>query len=137
MDINKILEKIGFPSGSIQRIRLGKGVVGKLASIAIVAIIVLGTLALKFQNASLIFLAFLIIVLFAFYVIRSITKLAEKRPDIALLEGAEFLVYHQKFPLGAKGIVLENQPKELEADPQKPKSSSPISEPDKIQGEGL
>jgi hypothetical protein len=103
MNYPKILEGLGISSESIQKIKLGRGIAGKLTNITIVVILVLGGISLKLNNWILLAIAFLIITIVAIYCFNKILKISKDKPDIAILEGAEFLVYH-KMKLGAKGI---------------------------------
>ncbi len=134
INLDKFFQEVGLSSDRIQGLRLGKGIVGKLANIGIVAIIVLGAIALKFSDWRLLLVSFTAIFALAFFLLRKIIKMATDRPDIAILEGAEFLIYHQKFPLGAKGKVIDVQTSDSLPDPEKPKLP-PAGEDDKEEKE--
>lgn len=97
---------IGWESAS--RVKLGKGVVGKMTQIAIVMIVgaasigiaagsCLGKSALWIMAGSLVVMAVV-----GIGALVSMVRVACKHPDIALLEGAEFLMYHNRIPHTAK-----------------------------------
>lgn len=104
MDIKDVFEKIGIASESVGRIKLGRGVAGQLSTIAIVVVIVLGALAFRLNNLYVTIGSILVIILFAFFVFKQILKFAHQHPDVAILEGSEFLIYHGKVQLGAKTL---------------------------------
>lgn len=112
MDINDFLEKFGIASESINRIKLGHGVVGKISTIAIIAMFTIVLISFKLDLWPII-LIFGFLIFFIFIIaIRGILSIADKHPDIAILEGSEFLLYHGRIPLGAKN--LPNPPKIVE-----------------------
>ena len=128
--LDKILKEAGISTESLDKIRLGPGVVGRSATVAVVALLVLGVAAYKTSNdyilvgitggALLLFAAFF----------RWSMKYAAKNPAAALLEGAE-LVAWRKQELAAKSIP---QPPVTPAipDPKAPVSTNlSIEGPDK------
>jgi hypothetical protein len=50
VDFSKILEGIGISTESINRIRLGRGVIGKSATVAVVTLILFGVVAARLKN---------------------------------------------------------------------------------------
>jgi len=112
MDIKDLFEKVGIASESVGRIKLGRGIAGQLATITVVVVIVLGALAFRLNSLYAIIGFGAIIVLFAIFSIRRILKFAYEHPDIAILEGAEFLIYHGKIQLGSKTLL--KPPKEAQ-----------------------
>ena len=104
MDIKNLFDKFGISYESISRIRVGRGVAGKLCTIVLVVVFVLGALAFRLNDFYVTIGFGGIIILFAFYVIIRILSFADKHPDVAILEGAEFLIYHGKMSLGTKEL---------------------------------
>lgn len=106
--LEEIINKIGI-THSVGRIKLGRGIANKLTWIVIVVVLVVGALGWEINNLYLTIAAISFIGLFSFYGFSSILKFAKQHPDAALLEGAEFLLYHGKLPLSAK--TIPNPPK--------------------------
>jgi hypothetical protein len=104
MNLQEVFEKLGIGTQTIHRLKLGHGVVGKLTTIAIITICILGALAFQLNNIYVTIGIVLLIFIFATLTFKRIMKIAYEHPDIALLEGAEFLIYHSKIGLGAKEL---------------------------------
>ncbi|MCS6306433.1 MAG: hypothetical protein H8K07_22630 [Nitrospira sp.] len=101
--LGKILNEIGAKSEVFDKIRLGPGVVGRSATVAVCALIVMGVIAYNLNDkASLLIIAGAAFLLFLIFFIGSMIY-GSKNPSAALLEGAE-LVTWQKQELAAKSI---------------------------------
>jgi len=116
MEIKDLLEKIGIATESIGRIKLGRGVVGKLTTVVIWVVIVVGALAFKLNDLYVTVGAILLIFAFVFWIAKRILKFAHEQPDVAILEGAEFLIYHGKIQLGAKTLPKPSKEKQIPAE---------------------
>jgi hypothetical protein len=103
----KILEDIGINSEGLDKIRLGRGVIGKSTYVAIAALAVLGLVASRVTNEwFLISIAVGVLLLFGAFFFGSM-KYAKENPGSALLEGAELITW-RKQELAAK--FLPNPP---------------------------
>jgi len=130
LDLSKILEGIGIKTESVEQIRLGRGVIGKSAYVAVLALIVFGVVASRISNELfLLFIAAAALLVFGAFFFGSM-KYAKENPGAALLEGAELITW-QKQELAAKSLP---EPPKTPAIPD-PKglipSSIDIEEPDK------
>lgn len=97
------MKKLGLRGESLQRIKLGRGAVGKTSSTTLALMTVLAIVALRLgSDWMLLTLAGLAICVFAFYLIM-VLRFAAKNPGPALLEGAELLVW-QSTEVAAKGL---------------------------------
>ncbi|MBI4608959.1 MAG: hypothetical protein HY726_08125 [Candidatus Rokubacteria bacterium] len=103
MDIQKILEGLGFSGESLERVRLGRGVVGKTTYVALGALALLSIVAWRLNDPQLLLvIAGVGALLFLIYFI-GILVFANRNPATALLEGAELLRWRQ-YDLAAKGL---------------------------------
>ena len=93
-DLEKILQK-----GSI--IKLPGGVVGKVSAVVIVVSVCIGGVAALSKNEWVIGTGIAAIFLLAFPMLWRLINFADRNPQAALLEGAEFLL-HQQILLGTK-----------------------------------
>ena len=91
----------GASSETLHKIKFGRGVVGK---IAVVAVFALGAIAVASvhvsPNGALIAIG--AVVLLSFFVLSAILLVVMKQPELALLEGAELVMY-KHMALGVKG----------------------------------
>jgi hypothetical protein len=118
MDVWEILDKFGFTSESLQRVRLGRGLIGRMATAFWGVCGLLIVVAFKLNDpwmlviiagtGSILFLALLIGVLW----------FGHRNPGPALLEGSQLIVWRQ-VELAAKGLVAPPQVPAT-ADPQAP-----------------
>jgi hypothetical protein len=100
---DKLLKEIGLKSETFEKMRLGPGVVGRSATVAVVALLVLGVVAWRLTDQNLLLvIAGASFILFLIYFIGAMIYGA-KNPAAALLEGAE-LVTWQKQELAAKNV---------------------------------
>ena len=117
--LHEILQRAGIKGGSFQRIRLGRGAVGKTASIMLGACGVFAVIAYGTSGhvVALIALAamFTMLVLIVIY---GILDFASRNPAQALLEGAD-LVKWREIDMAAKNVPAL-PPGPSEPDPQNP-----------------
>ena len=103
---------------NLSKIKFGRGVVGKVNNLGIVSLIVMAIFACTIKNESMVF-AFVIVILGAFlFYCKYVFAFAAKNPEIAVLDGAEFVTYKQ-VELGSKEITV-------------PQPSSSIERPSKL-----
>ncbi len=99
---SELLKLVGLSRESLERVKLGRGVVGK-TTWALLSIIAL--LAIVASRVSVDWMLLLIsgagIVLFIVYLFK-VLAFADKHPDLALLEGAELVKWRQ-MDVAAKG----------------------------------
>ena len=131
VDFSKILEGIGLNTESINRIRLGRGVIGKSATVAVVTLILFGIVAARVKNDNelLMIIAGSGFILFIIFFVGAMIY-GSKNTAAALLEGAE-LVTWQKQEMAAKYLPQPPITPEI-SDPKSPLTSIPAIEgPDK------
>lgn len=131
MGIDDFLKGFGVSAESVDRIRLGRGVVGKTTYAVIIVLIVLGIALTRTSVPWLVLvLAGMAALLFIMYFV-GVIRFAGRNPGAALLEGAELLRWKQ-FDLAAKNIpVIPDTPPLV--DPSKPLPALPpgsLTEPD-------
>ena len=99
--LEKLSSQLGASSETLHKIKFGRGVVGK---IAVVAVFALGAIAVASvhvsPNGALIAIG--AVVLLSFFVLSAILLVVMKQPELALLEGAELVMY-KHMALGVKG----------------------------------
>ena len=89
------LQGIGVRVEGLDRIRLGRGVIGKATYIAGAAVLGLAAIALALRDPTIgLIIAFLLVIVFAGYFVGSLW-FAHKHPGVALLEGAELIQWKQ------------------------------------------
>ena len=93
-DFDKLLQKVSS-------IKLPGGVVGKVCAVLIVASVCIGGVAAFAENDWVIVAGIVAIFLLAFPMLWRLINFADKNPQAALLEGAEFLL-HSQMVLGTK-----------------------------------
>jgi hypothetical protein len=87
----------------VSNVKLPGGVVGKTCTVLLVAVVMLGGIALVVRDVYLSYFIVTAIVLFCGVILLRVISFANKNPQAALLEGAEFLV-HQREENAAKGL---------------------------------
>jgi hypothetical protein len=103
LGIDDLLKHFGISAESVNRIRLGRGVVGKTTSAVVVVLLVLAVAIYKLSDPKLVLLlAGLVSLIFIIYFV-GVLRFADKNPGAALLEGAELLQWKQ-FDMEAKGL---------------------------------
>ena len=100
--LGQLLKSFGLSEESVERIRLGRGVVGRTTYAAVAALFVLAVVAWRADPSMLIWIAVLAVGLFVLYFL-GVLIFAERNPGTALLEGAELLRWRQS-ELAAKGL---------------------------------
>lgn len=110
------LDKLGFTSESIQKIKFGRGVVGKLSVLSAIAIVGVIAIGLKFGSPSTLLMLLEFLAGLLALSIGAIVFVVCKHPEISVLEGAELIRYKQ-LSLGVKG------------QPQLPTQSPPVPDP--------
>jgi hypothetical protein len=123
-----LLTHLGVTSESLHRIKLGRGAVGKITVIAVAALIAIGAVGLKLSNAGFILAVVAILGIVALSGLACILYVIIKQPEMAVLEGAELVLYKQ-ITLGVKG-----QPSLLPQTPVPETSIVPESESSPRQG---
>jgi len=107
--------------GKVSAVKLPGGVVGKVSLVLIVASICIGGLAGFSKNDWIVGGGIAAIVLLAFPMLWRLINFADRNPQAALLEGAEFLI-HEQILLGTKAnpayaldmeVITEERPVEL------------------------
>ena len=96
IDIGKLVK-------NVSQIKLKGGVFEKASRVIIVVSISIFGIAVLLGNIWVSSVAIGLIFIFAFVILWRLINFANKNPQAALLEGAEFLV-HQQIQLAAKGI---------------------------------
>ena len=116
-DIRKIADGAGLNVEAFDRIKLGRGLVGKSAYVAVAAVLVLGAVALRTSNVSILaaVIAAAVIVFLVFFL--GVLQLAAKNPGAALLEGAELIQWRQ-MDMGIKGVETLPEGPNVEPPPQ-------------------
>jgi hypothetical protein len=107
---------LGATCESLHKIKLGRGAVGKIAVIAVAALVAIGAVALRLSTAASILVAIIILGIICLASLGCVLYVLMKNPEMALLEGAELVLY-QHITLGAKG------------QPPLAAASAPITEP--------
>jgi hypothetical protein len=132
VDFSKILEGIGLKTESINRIRLGRGVIGKSATVAFGALVIIAIVAARLPSQDDLFLMILAgcgFLLFLLFFVGAMIY-GSKNTAAALLEGAE-LVTWQKQEMAAKYLPQPPITPEI-SDPKSPLTPiSSIEGPDK------
>ncbi len=101
--LKNILNSVGGTAEGIERIKLGRGVVGKTTLVCLGLMVVLGIVAYRLEgNWFLISVALLAGFLFILYLFK-VFSFATTNPGEALLEGAELITW-KRIDLAAKGI---------------------------------
>ncbi len=99
-----VLRQLGVRVEGLDRIRLGRGVVGKASYVAGAAVIALGFVAWALRDPTYLLIdACLIAVVFGTYFAGSLW-FSNRHPGVALLEGAELIQWRQ-MDMGAKNML--------------------------------
>jgi len=93
---------LGATGESLQKIKLGRGAVGKITVIAVASILAIAGVALKLSTTASILIAVAILGVVCLTALGCVLYVLVKRPEMALLEGAELVLY-QHVALAAKG----------------------------------
>lgn len=85
--MDKVIERIGT-AASLQRIKFGRGVVGKLAWIAVAALAAFAYMAPRLPQ-NMVFPTVIIAAVLIVLIVGSIVLIALKKPELAVTEGME------------------------------------------------
>ena len=114
--LGKLVEQMGIAAESVQRLKFGRGVVGKITVICGAAVIAIGAISLRLTEPFLQMTALWLVLGIFLLALGAIIWFAKRHPDLASLEGAELILWHQ-LRLGAKGISAP------------PEEATPITDP--------
>jgi len=106
--LEDLLGKIGVNLAKVDRIRLSRGVLGRISIIAIVAMIALAFVAWKLTDQSLLVLIGVEIFLVFCLSFAGILWYANKNPQTALLEGADVIQLKQIELMAIRGIPIQS-----------------------------
>lgn len=95
IDVARIFE-------NVSKVTLKGGVVGKVSRVLIVASLSMAAIAWSVNLAWVAAVAILLVFILCFVMLWRVISFADRNPQAALLEGAEFLV-HEQLTLGEKG----------------------------------
>jgi len=95
LDITKQLK-------NVSKVKLPGGVVGKVCTVLIVVTLTIGSLGALAREPWLLGAAVFAIIIIVFPMLWRLINFADKNPQAAILEGAEFLM-HQQIVMGSKG----------------------------------
>ena len=107
MDFDKILQRVGG-------VKLRGGIFGKMTWAVIVICVCVTILAHATENLYILSATIFLMMAFALYFFNRLLNFAEKHPQIAILDGSEFLV-HEQILHAAKGQeVIPLQPSAID-----------------------
>jgi hypothetical protein len=121
-----LLGQLGISGESLQKIKLGRGAVGKIAVISVAALITIAAVGFKVSGTPSVLTVVAVLGLVALSALGCVLYVIVKQPEIAVLEGAELVLY-KHVTLGVKG------------QPSLPANAIPIPEPPALpadEGEG-
>lgn len=101
---DRLSSQMGASSETVQKITFGHGAVGKIAIIAVFALLTLGAIGVRLGGALALW-AILGIVAVTVLVLALVFYIVWKRPALAVMEGTELLQYHNALLLAAKGQI--------------------------------
>jgi hypothetical protein len=111
-----VMGQLGISGESLQKIKLGRGAVGKITVISVAALLAIAAVGLKVTGSPSVLTVVVVLGLVALAALGCVLYVVIKQPEIAVLEGAELVLY-KHLTLGAKG------------QPLLPAGSVPIPEP--------
>jgi hypothetical protein len=123
---DKLAEQLGVSADTMQKIKFGKGTAGKITVISVSVVLGIAALGLKLSGNAAILTAMGLITLVFVGAVCAVLRVIHQQPAMAVLEGAELVLY-QQVTLAAKGIgVVQNvlpilNPKTLSAPTDDPK----------------
>ena len=91
--------------GSVSKIKLRGGVVGKVCTVLVVVAVAMAAIAWAARLVWVSVLALVLIFILCFPLLWRLIRFAEKNPQAALFEGAEFLA-HEQMQLGMKATPI-------------------------------
>jgi hypothetical protein len=105
---DKLTEQLGLSADTVQKIKFGKGAAGKIAVVSVFAVLGIAALGFKLSGNTAILAAMGLIALVFVGAVCAVLGVIHKQPEMAVLEGAELVLY-QQVTLAAKGIgVVQN-----------------------------
>lgn len=96
--------------GSVSKVKLPGGVVGKVCTVLIFIAIAMAAMAWAAHMVWVSILGIVLLFILAFFILRRLIAFAEKHPHAALFEGAEFLAHEQMQIAMKSGPVLTGLP---------------------------
>lgn len=96
-----LLGQLGTSAESLQKIKLGRGAVGKITVITVVALLSIAAVGYRITGTPYILALVGIIAFIALAALACILYVIVKQPEIAVLEGAELVLY-KHVTLGVK-----------------------------------
>jgi hypothetical protein len=99
---DRLLAQLGITGESLQKIKLGRGAVGKITVISVVALIAIAGVGYKVSGTVALLAVVGLLALVFLCTLGCILYIAVKQPEIAVLEGAELVLY-KHITLGIKG----------------------------------
>ena len=90
---------------NVSKIRLPGGMVGKVSTVLIVACVAMATMAWSVHVVWVSVVAIALLFVLCFVMLWRVISFADKNPQAAILEGAEFLL-HEQLMLGTKATPL-------------------------------
>jgi len=118
---------------NLAKVKLKGGVVGKVTLAVIVVSLCFATIAWSVKNIWVSGAALALVFLLAFPMLWRLISFADRHPQAAILEGAEFLV-HQQLQLGSKAqpIITVDPSDRMQPEPVSGDSANPqlAAEPD-------
>jgi hypothetical protein len=103
-----ISSRLGTSAQTIQKIKFGRGAVGKIAIVAVFALSGVAVIGTRLSGDSAILVGIGAIVLIALAVLIVMLVVILKRPEMAVLEGME-VVHYKHLTIGAKDFQPENE----------------------------
>lgn len=123
----KIEEFLKQSTEGASKVKLPGGIVGKISYILMAALGAIAVIGFSTKSEIFGFIALGVIPIIVLLPVWWLIRFAEKRPEVAILEGAEFLVYHQ-IELAQKGVgILPDAP------PEPPEGTERLPSPQDIE----
>jgi hypothetical protein len=97
-----LLGQLGVSSESLQKIKLGRGAVGKITVISVVALTAIAAVGLKVSGTVPILAVIGVLGVLALAALGCVLFVIIREPELAVLEGAELVLY-KHVTLGVKG----------------------------------
>ncbi len=96
-----ILEHLGATGEYLQKIKLGRGAVGKIALVSIASVAAIAAVSLKLSTTASLLVAIAVLGIICLASLACIIFVLIRQPEMAVLEGAELVLYKQ-MTLGTK-----------------------------------
>lgn len=114
---------------SVSKVRLTGGLVGRVCTVLVVLIVCLAALGIASRNEWVIGGTILLLVVVALPVIYKIISFAEKNPNVAILDGAEFVRAERLRQQSAKNTAVITVTAHEKAPPPLPGANHPLLGP--------